>query len=144
MISFNHPHRPPCARIAPIPTAPSTNNIRAMIAFRELALYLAANADHQLDRIRTHPNIFRAAFLDDDSDYIPAAIDMMNALTSALTADDSELECDILLSRIATDRPFSITPNSLAAYPRATDAMIRIDDLPLDAPSSLPIPAYDD
>lgn len=129
MININHPSRSSQSLPDLLPRFQSLNNRRCMTAFLELAQYLADSAQHELDIPLSYQ--FRCAFLDDDSDYIPAAIDMMNALTAALTADYTELECDILLARIATDRPIS-------------DALpFRISDISLDAPNSLPIPEYD-
>lgn len=128
MININHPARRPQTLDA-LTRRTSTNNIRCMTAFRELARYCAESATHELDSFDRYS--LRCAFLDDDSDYIPAAIDMLNALTAALTADYTELECDMLLARIATDRLIS------------DDLPFRISDLALDAPTSLPIPEYD-
>lgn len=93
-----------------------------MTAMRDIAASIAASADRTL--AADYP--FRIAFLDDDSDYLPAALDMMRDLMTALTDDYAELACTALLDRI-----------------RRNDTMIHDDfttytDLPLDAPCDLP------
>jgi hypothetical protein len=94
-----------------------------MTAMRDLATYIANSANYKL-----RPDYpFNTAFLDDDSDYLPAALDMMNDLMIALTDDDPEIACTDLIARIERD-DFMITESST-----------RYSDLPLDAPCDLPI-----
>lgn len=106
--------------------------ITAMTAMRDLATYIAASADRKLADLTTYPN-FYCAFLDDDSDYLPAALDMMRDLMTALTDDDPDDAATALLDRIRRD-DFMIT-----------EPTTRYSDLPLDAPHDLPIiDPYDD
>lgn len=107
----------------------NTNAIRCMTAMRDLALYIADAAAYRL----TADYPFRTAFLDDDCDYMPAALDMMNDLMIALSSDYAELACDELISRIESDAPMISCPD------------IKYSDMPLDAPNDLPIiDPYDD
>lgn len=101
------------------------NLIRCMTAMRDLAAYIANAASYKLDRIDTYPDFF-PAFLDDDSDYLPAALDMMNDLMLALSCDDPDIAADELIARIERDEPMICTPD------------ISYSDLPLDAPCDLP------
>jgi hypothetical protein len=96
-----------------------------MTAIRDLAAYIAASADRKL--AADYPSDFYIAFLDDDSDYLPAALDLMRDLMLALTDDDPDIACTTLLARIIRDDPMM------------TDDAIRYSELPLDAPCDLPI-----
>ena len=70
---------------------------RCMTAMMTLADYIRDAAAYKL-----RPNYpLRIAFLDDDSDYLPAALDMMNILMTALTDDEPELACRDLIESIA-------------------------------------------
>lgn len=105
-----------------------TANRTAMIALRDLATYIANSATYQLDILPArYPDTFYCAFLDDDSDYLPAALDMMRDLMTALTDDNPDTASRDLLDRIARD-DFMIT-----------EPTTRYSDLPLDAPCDLPI-----
>lgn len=103
-----------------------------MTAMRDLARYIADAADYELDpeRAARYPN-FYCAFLDDDSDYMPAALDMMRDLMTALTDDDPDDASTALLERIARDDHM------------ITEPTIRYSELPLDAPCDLPIRSLD-
>lgn len=101
----------------------STASIICMTAMRDLASYIADSANYKLRD--DYP--FRPAFLDDDSDYLPAALDMMRDLMTALSDDDSDIACANLIARISRD-DFMIT-----------EPTTRYSDLPLDAPCDLPI-----
>lgn len=110
-----------------------TNNddlIRCMTAMRDLSAYIASSADRALARLTTYPD-FYCAFLDDDSDYLPAALDMMRDLMTALTDDDPDIAATALIARITRDDTM------------ITDDATRYSDLPLDAPCDLPI-QFDD
>lgn len=102
--------------------------IRCMTAMRDLARYIADNADYELNN--PHPN-FYCAFLDDDSDYMPAALDMMRDLMTALTDDDPDDAATALLDRIRRNDTM------------ITDDHTRYTDLPLDAPCDLPFADID-
>lgn len=106
----------------PAPRDPAL--IRCMTAMRDLARYIADAAQSELDN--PYPD-FYCAFLDDDSDYMPAALDMMNDLMLALTYDDPDHAARILIDRITRDE-HSIT---------APDA--RYSEFALDAACDLPI-----
>jgi hypothetical protein len=102
--------------------ADDTNARAIMTAIHDLAQYIAACAARQL-----RPDYpFSPAFLDDDSDYLPAALALLDDLMIAATNDSAPLACDALIDRIFRD-----------------DLMLTIDhhysDLPLDAPCDLPI-----
>jgi hypothetical protein len=103
--------------------------IRCMTAMRDLANYIAASADRKLDP--NYPDIFYIAFLDDDSDYLPAALDMMRELMLALTDDDPDDASTALLARIIRNDTM------------LTDDSTRYTDLPLDAPADLPFADID-
>lgn len=91
-----------------------TANRRCMTAFRDLTRYLTECADHELSL--SHP--FRIAFLDDDQDYIPAAMRLLNDLADALTADETESACAALLDRLATESDdLSHAADALDYYP---------------------------
>lgn len=102
------------------------NLIRCMTAMRDLASYIANSAAHKLESIDKYPD-FYPAFLDDDSDYLPAALDMMNDLMIALSSDDPDIAADALIDRIQNDDMMISCPD------------IRYSELPLDAPHDLPI-----
>lgn len=106
------------------PTHPDL--IRCMTAMRDLATYIADNATRRLDDTTRYPN-FYCAFLDDHSDYLPAALDMMRDLMTALTDDDPDDAATALLDRIRRDDFMINEPTT------------RYSDLPLDAPADLPI-----
>lgn len=97
-----------------------------MTAMRDLAAYIADSASTKLTYPTRYPT-FHIAFLDDDSDYLPAALDMMRDLMTALTDDDPDIACDALLARITRDDMMITEPST------------RYSDLPLDAPCDLPI-----
>lgn len=111
-----------------------TNNnpdlIRCMTAMRDLARYIADSADRQLDQLTTYPD-FYCAFLDDDSDYLPAALDMMRDLMTALTDDEPDDAATALIDRIQRNDTM------------ITDDHTRYTDLPLDAPCDLPFADID-
>jgi hypothetical protein len=113
---------PPCDDYA------MTNNqsptIRCMTAMRDLATYIADTATTKLNR---DLDTFYCAFLDDDSDYLPAALDMMRDLMTALTDDFPTDACAALLDRITRDDYMITEPTT------------RYSDLPLDAACDLPI-----
>ena len=75
--------------------------IRCMTAFRDIADYLSDNAARLLDDeyATRYPN-FYCAFLDDDSDYMPAALDMMRELMTALSDDNPDDAAIALIARI--------------------------------------------
>jgi hypothetical protein len=98
--------------------------IRCMTAMRDLADYISDCAQNELSSQYAN---FYCAFLDDDSDYLPAALDMMRDLMTALTDDDPDDAATALLDRIRRD-DFMIT-----------EPTIRYSDLPLDADIDLPI-----
>ena len=110
------------------PTHPDL--IRCMTAMRDLAAYIADNATRRLNDITRYPD-FYCAFLDDDSDYLPAALDMMRDLMTALTDDNPDDASTALITRICND-DFMIT-----------EPTTRYSDLPLDAPNDLPIRDFD-
>lgn len=93
-----------------------------MTALRDCALSIADAASRRLEP--DYP--FRIAFADDDSDYIPAALDMMTELMRALADDYSSDECDKLIERIRNDDMM------------LTDDNTRYSDLPLDIALDLP------
>src|SRR5574339_165235 len=99
-------------------TIDSTAARICMTAMRDLADAISHSANRRL--ADDYP--FRIAFLDDDSDYMPAALDMMRDLMIALADDYAELACAAILDRITRDDAM-ITDNS-----------ITYSDLPLDAP----------
>lgn len=99
----------------------AADQITCMRAMRDLARYIADSADHQL-RATDHP-----AFLDDNSDYLPAALELMRDLMIALTDDDADIASSALIARIAADQSM------------ITNDDIRYSELPLDAPCDLPI-----
>lgn len=102
--------------------------IRCMTAMRDLSRYIADAADHALSLPTTYPDTpFYIAFLDDNSDYLPAALDMMRDLMIALTDDNPDDAATALIARIAADDHM------------LTDDSLRYSDLPLDAPCDLPI-----
>jgi hypothetical protein len=106
--------------------------IRCMTAMRDLATYIADAANSRLTTELTDYPTFYCAFLDDDSDYLPAALDMMTELMTALTDDDPDDAAIALIDRI-----------------RRNDTMITLPDyhytdLPLDAPCDLPFADIDD
>lgn len=104
------------------------DNTRCMIAFRDLARYLADCADHELSTLINYPDTFRIAFLDDDSDYIPAATRLLAALTDALTDDSTESACADFMHRLSTetdDDSFAAEP--LDFYPDTLPAMPELD-----------------
>ena len=103
------------------------NTTRCMTAMRDLATYIAASCDRRL--APDYP--FNRAFLDDDSDYLPAALDMMRDLMTALSDDLFDDACDALIARIAADDMM------------ITEPTIRYTDLPLDAPCDLPFADID-
>jgi hypothetical protein len=82
-----------------IPPLNLTASQRCMTAMRDLADYLSTHADLQL--APDYP--FTPSFLDDDSDYMPAALDIMHELMTALTDDDSADACAELIARIERD-----------------------------------------
>jgi hypothetical protein len=96
-----------------------------MTAMRDLAQYIADSATHALALRDTYPS-FYCAFLDDDSDYLPAALDMMRDLMTALTDDDPDDAATALLDRIRRNDTM------------ITDDATRYNELPLDAPCDLP------
>lgn len=98
--------------------------IRCMTAMRDLATYIARAAQYELDS--PYDNLY-CAFLDDDSDYMPAALDMMRELMTALTDDDPDDASTALLARITRDDTLM------------HDDFTRYSQLPLDAPCDLPI-----
>ena len=93
-----------------------------MTAMRDLASYITDSANYELTN--PHPN-FYCAFLDDDSDYLPAALDMMNELMIALTDDDPDDAATALLDRIRNNDTL-------------TNDTTRFNELPLDTPCDLP------
>jgi len=97
-----------------------------MTAMRDLADYISASAATKLTYPDRFPD-FHIAFLDDDSDYLPAALDMMTELMRALTDDNPDDACDALIARIERDDTM------------LTDDATRYSDLPLDAAIDLPI-----
>lgn len=102
--------------------------IRAMTAMRDLADYISDRASSMLDD--SMPDDFYCAFLDDDSDYLPAALDMMRELMTALTDDDPDDAATALRARMIADDTM------------ITDPHTRYSDLPLDIdidPDLLPI-----
>jgi len=101
-----------------------------MTAMRDIAAYILHNAQRQLDMRADYPD-FYCAFLDDDSDYLPAALDMMNDLMIALTDDNPDIASAELLSRITRD-DFLMTESST-----------RYSELPLDANIDLPFAESD-
>lgn len=105
-----------------------------MTEFRDLARHLADAADYQLKSPYTISNTFYCAFLDDDSDYKPAALDMMRELMTALTDDTPDTAATELLARIQRDDTM------------LTEPTLHYSELPLDAPTNLPIlePDYND
>lgn len=102
--------------------------ILCMTAMRELAQYIADSATNELNS--KYPD-FYCAFLDDDSDYLPAALDMMNDLMIALSSDDPDIAAIELIKRIRNDDYMITCPDN------------RYSELPLDAPCSLPIRDFD-
>lgn len=98
-----------------------------MTAMRDLANYIAASAEHKLELRNRYADTFYCAFLDDDSDYLPAALDMMNELMTALTDDDPDDAATALLERIRHNDTM------------ITDDSTRYADLPLDCATDLPI-----
>jgi hypothetical protein len=98
-----------------------------MTAFRDIAQYLTNAANRELNRDPQRAANFYCAFLDDDSDYMPAALDLMNDLMTALTDDDPDDAATALLARIERDDTLITEPS------------IRYSELPLDAPCDLPI-----
>lgn len=101
--------------------------ITTMTAMRDLAQYIADAANYQLTTIADQYPNFYIAFLDDDSDYLPAALDMMRDLMTALTDDNPDDASTALLDRIRRDDTM------------ITDDSTKYSDLPLDAPCDLPI-----
>lgn len=99
-----------------------------MTAMRDIARYIADAADHTLTLPTRFPDTpFYIAFLDDDSDYMPAALDMMRDLMHALTDDNPDDACTELIARIERDDTM------------LTDDHTHYSELPLDAPCDLPI-----
>ncbi len=105
-------------------TTTTKNLTRTMTAMRDLAQYIADRANEKLalpsDTIRY------CAFLDDDSDYLPAALDMMNELMTALTDDNPDDAAAALMRRIYND-DYMITDDATC-----------YTDLPLDLDLDLP------
>lgn len=111
-----------------IALASHADNARAMIAFRDLTRYLTECADHEISLITAYPNAFRIAFLDDDSDYIPAAMRLLTALADALTADDCETQTTALMHRLATESDDdSHAADALDYYPPTLPPMPELD-----------------